>query len=483
VYVTIETIDHEKTAAELPIIMMGKWLQANVKGANEGRTMRDGNVLVMAKDKEAAEKAIKYATDFYGQCKIKVSRVESMNRCQGTVYGRSLLTETVESLQKALATYGCTGVERIETLRDGKRSPNGMHVITFGTRTLPEQILCGYERYSVRQYYPNPLRCGSCCKYGHTKNWCPTKGQETCKECAEQKHDGSPCEKPKKCVNCSPPNDGHGSFDRNCQTRQKEMAITRIKIDGGISYGMARKRFEDRMMTQKNTYAHAAAALADEMASKQAMEMEAIMKKREEGEAMLKRLEEENSKLKEIALRLVIARDEQNKLKTFINDTENEIQGPNVTSQMSWAQQQPKKNSGKNNNKEGHEIEAMQTESNANIRKRQILSSDEEDPSKVKAPPVKKKDPNKTEEEVTSESEEDILMTRDDYIIGKDDWKYLSEIARKKIIDKATKYANKREVKAFRKIGNKILAEEPLLAAHVEQAQEFLRWLVPNWNQ
>jgi flavin reductase (DIM6/NTAB) family NADH-FMN oxidoreductase RutF len=77
-----------------------------------------------------------------------------MNRCQGTVYGRSLLTETVVRLQEALASYECTRVARIEIMRDGKRTPNDMHVFTFG------QILCGYERYSVRQYYPNPLRCG-----------------------------------------------------------------------------------------------------------------------------------------------------------------------------------------------------------------------------------------------------------------------------------------------------------------------------------
>jgi hypothetical protein len=99
------------------------------------------------------------ATTFYKICEMKVKCIESMNRCQGTIFGRTLLTETTEKLMDALKEYNCTRIKRIESLRERKRSSNGFHILTFGTRTLPESILSGYERFNVKQYYPNPLRC------------------------------------------------------------------------------------------------------------------------------------------------------------------------------------------------------------------------------------------------------------------------------------------------------------------------------------
>jgi hypothetical protein len=62
------------------------------------------------------------------------------------------------------------------------------------------------------------------CQYGHTKNWCKTKKEPICKNSGKEKHE-----------NCKPPNDKHGSFDKDCL------------IDRGISYGMGRKIFEEKI--------------------------------------------------------------------------------------------------------------------------------------------------------------------------------------------------------------------------------------------
>jgi hypothetical protein len=140
--------------------------------------------------------------------------MDNMNTCQGMVFGRALLTETLEDLAESLKSYQVSKIERIESMRGGKRSPNGLHILTFSTRTLPEQILCGYEKIAIRQYYPNPLRCMVCCQYGHTKNWCKTKEQPICKDCGKTKNENE-CQAPKKCVNCAPPNDGYSSFDKD----------------------------------------------------------------------------------------------------------------------------------------------------------------------------------------------------------------------------------------------------------------------------
>jgi hypothetical protein len=90
------------------------------------------------------------SNNFYDICNLKTTRMDNMKTCQGTVFGRALLTESLEDLAESLKSYQVSKIERIESMRNGRRSPNGLHILTFSTRTLPEQILCGYERFAVR---------------------------------------------------------------------------------------------------------------------------------------------------------------------------------------------------------------------------------------------------------------------------------------------------------------------------------------------
>jgi hypothetical protein len=41
------------------------------------------------------------ANNFYDICVLKTTRMDNMNTCQGTVFGRALLTETLEENLKA----------------------------------------------------------------------------------------------------------------------------------------------------------------------------------------------------------------------------------------------------------------------------------------------------------------------------------------------------------------------------------------------
>jgi hypothetical protein len=70
----------------------------------------------------------------------------------------------------------------------------------------------------------------------------------------------------KLCVNCGPPNDEHSSFDKDCPKRTKENIITRMKIDRGISYGMARNIFDQKIDNAKQSYAEAAGKIAENLA-------------------------------------------------------------------------------------------------------------------------------------------------------------------------------------------------------------------------
>jgi hypothetical protein len=134
---------------------MAKLIEQWLPGTSEGKTMRYGKILAMAKNIETAKKARRYAISLYDQCDMKVNIMEAMNSCQDTVFRLTLLTVQTDEIQKTLTKYDCTKVERIESLIDGKRSPNGLHILTFATRKLPNNVLC---RYEVRRFYPNMLR-------------------------------------------------------------------------------------------------------------------------------------------------------------------------------------------------------------------------------------------------------------------------------------------------------------------------------------
>jgi hypothetical protein len=59
VYLSIETIGYEEEATELPIIIMGKWHEANSPGTLEVKPMWESRLLVFAKNEETAAKATK----------------------------------------------------------------------------------------------------------------------------------------------------------------------------------------------------------------------------------------------------------------------------------------------------------------------------------------------------------------------------------------------------------------------------------------
>jgi hypothetical protein len=312
-------VDYEKKASEVPMLIIKKWMEQNLPGTEEGKTMRDGKILFMAKDEPTAQKIENNCRRLYDVCDIKVQGMVRMNESQGTIFSRSMLVEKEEDIMEALKAYRCTKVEKMESFRDGKRTANGIHILTFATREIPENVLCGYERYGVKRFYPNPMKCGICCEFGHTKNWCNKEETPICRECAEPVHKG-PCTGPKKCVNCNPPDDNHSSYDRNCQKRVTEMAIIRIKTDLGISYGLARKKLEEQFDRQKESYARITGRKNyEQQRMEQEKELEEVMTRQKKIREMTERIEKENQELKRLTTGLIEARKAQKELNLELN--------------------------------------------------------------------------------------------------------------------------------------------------------------------
>jgi hypothetical protein len=126
VYVIINTINHNTSAADQPIFAMLKWLVQWFPKTEEAKPRRDGSILALAKTRGIAENAVKNANDFYGKCHMKIEPMDNMNRCQGVIFSRGILSETTENLVKDLQNEQVTNIERIQSWKNNVLSPNSM---------------------------------------------------------------------------------------------------------------------------------------------------------------------------------------------------------------------------------------------------------------------------------------------------------------------------------------------------------------------
>ena len=140
-----------------------------------------------------------------------------------------------------LASQGVTDVHHIEITKEGLRKKTNTIILTFGLSAVPKDITAGYMKIAVQTYYPSPLRCFNCQRFGHHRAAC--KHDAICALCGMPHHDDAACTNPKCCTNCK---GAHAAFDKACPRWQKETAIVKEKTDKNISFEEARKLVEAR---------------------------------------------------------------------------------------------------------------------------------------------------------------------------------------------------------------------------------------------
>jgi hypothetical protein len=123
-------------------------------------------------------------------------------------------------------------------------------ILTFAQPAIPPSLKAGYLNVPVEQYFPNPLRCFKCQKYGHHQSLC--KHPAACARCGQAAHGDDPCTMPPHCINCS---GAHSAFDKTCPKWLNEKEITKVKVSNNISFPDARKIVEGRQPTQGRSFA------------------------------------------------------------------------------------------------------------------------------------------------------------------------------------------------------------------------------------
>ncbi|XP_055605058.1 uncharacterized protein LOC129753283 [Uranotaenia lowii] len=171
---------------------------------------------------------------------INITLHPTLNTCKCIVTCKEVAGISNQQLASDLASQGVTNVYRFLRKVDGKEAPTDTFVLTIQGTTAPAHIRFGFLRTPTRQYYPRPMMCMQCGKFGHTKKHC--KNALVCLICGEQEIHTN-CQLTPNCVNCKNP---HPTTSRICPVFVGEQDIIKIRTDRGISHNDAVKEYRSR---------------------------------------------------------------------------------------------------------------------------------------------------------------------------------------------------------------------------------------------
>lgn len=238
-FLMIQSSDKDRTVGSLSPFAVDKTLKGHCGTVKAVKKLRSGVLLVETCSQKQSENLLKLKSIL--DLAVTVSPHRSLNSCKGIVRSYDLAhTEEAESVSE-LSSQGVTAVRPIFVTRDGQKKRTNTCIVTFGSPTIPTTLKIGYLKVTVDKFYPSPLRCFSCQRFGHHRAAC--KHAAVCALCSLPHHGQSPCEGPKLCANCK---GEHAAFDKTCPRWQLETAIVKARIDGNLSFPDAKKLVEAR---------------------------------------------------------------------------------------------------------------------------------------------------------------------------------------------------------------------------------------------
>ena len=235
-----------------PLLSRNPGFQAVARTLRSIKRLMDGSFLVECARKSQAMGLLK--TTWFVDGPVRVSIHKALNASHGIIRCCELSSMTEMEIGMKLQEKGVVEVHRVTVKKDTEKVSTNTLFLTFNTPDIPKEITVSYLKVKVALFVPNPMRCFSCNKFGHTSQCCKVTGK--CTGCGKDKHEGQ-CEGPKLCSNCNGP---HASSAKDCLVWQKEKEIQRVCAEKRISFLEARQLVEAKMptvITGGKTYAGA----------------------------------------------------------------------------------------------------------------------------------------------------------------------------------------------------------------------------------
>ena len=234
-FLVVKCVEEGKTFNKVSPFYIDKSLKA-VAGEPRSVTKlhRTGELLVEAATKSHSEGLQKCKR--LCELQVEVTPHKSLNTSRGVISSRDLLECSEKEIVEGID--GVIHARRIIRRRDGDEVKTPTIILTFGTRTPPENVKAGYLRIPVRPYIPNPMRCFKCQEFGHGAAVC--KKNVKCARCSVEGHEDKGCTAPFKCSHCSA---GHSAYSKDCPVWKQEIAIQEYKARNGCTFGQAKAHF------------------------------------------------------------------------------------------------------------------------------------------------------------------------------------------------------------------------------------------------
>ena len=214
------------------------------------RRQADGVTIIEASNSEQSQK-LHELIEAKDPC-LPVKENKSLNACHGTIIvphnirtGQNEFAECNEKIKRNLLMQG----HKIRDITTYTRPPRGgrkysirIAKITFEGRVLPDTVVVGGQRLSVREYVPAPRQCVKCWKYGHGYKYCKVE-LYVCPICGVGGHQKDNCTDKinKTCINCQ---GNHPAFSRSCAEYKKQQLIVKTQFKEGLSYKGAINRLK-----------------------------------------------------------------------------------------------------------------------------------------------------------------------------------------------------------------------------------------------
>jgi hypothetical protein len=246
------------------------------------------------------------------------------------------------------------------------------------------------------------------------------------------------------------------------------MAVIRIKTDLGISYGLARKRFQEAFDRQKETYAQITGMNDEVVRKEQEKELATIKERQKSMKEMIEKIEEENEELKKLTRKLVEVRKIQKDLNEELIQNRGKDSGQGTSQTTIQGKQLPQVNP----LQKYTDIENSMAVDPFSAPKRAHSSSEDETNEKVKQQ-SKKKETNQKEITISMifSDDDDFGPEQDDYMITLDTWKDLPNNLRD-MVRTLYRNGNYTQIMAYRRKGMNIVAEIPR-ESEGEEASKF----------
>lgn len=264
------TVDKEKTDPKydsfgsFDVYKLAEVLTQHLQeGVKDFRRSGKGQMIVRAVSGSIASGILK--GDFtvrYGGDQIFVHSeiVAQSNVCFGTIYAPELINTDVQDIKRKEKDQGVLDIVRLDKVDKEKGGvvKCDRFKVTFEGKELPSRLKIGYSSYPVKMYYPAPMGCLICLRYGHMARHCKVDpAKATCRVCGGTcclkvvkrdgkkkyvKQPGHVCKEELFCHLCPQAANNHKPGGPTCPAKKSEQKVIKLKIDKKLSYGEAKKR-------------------------------------------------------------------------------------------------------------------------------------------------------------------------------------------------------------------------------------------------